>query len=85
MENDCYNANNLEEYHNQIIEKIKNSDFGNLYEKNKQIITDNLRKYCVINSITKKAFDTCFEVKKSVYTKIKLLNFLNLNVKMSKK
>ena len=49
MENDSYNIDNLEEYHNQIIEKIKNSDFGNLYEKNKQIITDNLRKYKIIH------------------------------------
>ena len=49
MENDCYNANNLEEYHNQIIEKIKNSDFRNLYEENKQIIINNLRKYKIIH------------------------------------
>ena len=49
MENDSYNIDNLEEYHNQIIKKIKNSDFGNLYEKNKQIITDNLRKYKIIH------------------------------------
>lgn len=49
MENDSYNANNLNEYHNQIIEKIKNSDFGNLYEKNKTIIQDNLRKYKIIH------------------------------------
>ena len=49
MENDSYNIDNLEEYHNQIIEKIKNSDFRNLYEKNKQIITDNLRKYKIIH------------------------------------
>ena len=49
MENNSYNIDNLEEYHNQIIEKIKNSDFGNLYEKNKQIITDNLRKYKIIH------------------------------------
>ena len=33
MENDSYNIYNFQEYHNQIIEKIKNSDFGNLYEK----------------------------------------------------
>jgi hypothetical protein len=49
MENDSYNANNLNEYHNQIIEKIKNSDFGNLYEKNQTIIQDNLRKYKIIH------------------------------------
>jgi hypothetical protein len=49
MENDSYNANNLNEYHNQIIEKIKNSDFGNLYEKNETIIKDNLRKYKIIH------------------------------------
>lgn len=49
MENDSYNIDNFQEYHNQIIEKIKNSDFGNLYEKNKQIITDNLRKYKIIH------------------------------------
>ena len=49
MENDSYNIYNFQEYHNQIIEKIKNSDFGNLYEKNKQIITDNLRKYKIIH------------------------------------
>jgi hypothetical protein len=49
MENDSYNANNLNEYHNQIIEKIKNSDFGNLYEKNERIIKDNLTKYKIIH------------------------------------
>jgi hypothetical protein len=49
MENDSYNANNLNEYHNQIIEKIKNSDFGNLYEKNQTIIKDNLTKYKIIH------------------------------------
>jgi hypothetical protein len=49
MENDSYNANNMNEYHNQIIEKIKNSDFGNLYEKNQTIIQDNLRKYKIIH------------------------------------
>jgi hypothetical protein len=49
MENDSYNANNLNEYHNQIIEKIKNSDFGNLYEKNETIIKDNLTKYKIIH------------------------------------
>jgi FtsZ-interacting cell division protein YlmF len=49
MENDSYNANNLNEYHNQIIEKIKNSDFGNLYEKNQRIIQDNLTKYKIIH------------------------------------
>jgi len=49
MENDSYNANNINEYHNQIIEKIKNSDFGNLYEKNQTIIQDNLRKYKIIH------------------------------------
>jgi len=49
MENDSYNANNMNEYHNQIIEKIKNSDFGNLYEKNQRIIQDNLRKYKIIH------------------------------------
>jgi len=49
MENDSYNAYNMNEYHNQIIEKIKNSDFGNLYEKNQTIIQDNLRKYKIIH------------------------------------
>jgi hypothetical protein len=49
MENDSYNANNMNEYQNQIIEKIKNSDFGNLYEKNQTIIKDNLRKYKIIH------------------------------------
>jgi hypothetical protein len=49
MENDSYNAYNMNEYHNQIIEKIKNSDFGNLYEKNQTIIKDNLTKYKIIH------------------------------------
>jgi hypothetical protein len=49
MENDVYNIDNLEQYHNEVIEKIKNSRFQELYENNKIIIKDNLEKYKIIH------------------------------------